>query len=47
MTKPNSFHFDRRTVLKGAAAAAALQFAPPFLIKARGESPCESAWSIP
>jgi len=29
----------RRTVLKGAAAATALQFAGPFIIKARGEEP--------
>ena len=31
--------FDRRTVLKGAAAAAALQFAPPFIVNARAETP--------
>jgi branched-chain amino acid transport system substrate-binding protein len=31
--------FNRRTVLKGAAAAAALQLAPPFIIGARGETP--------
>ena len=31
--------FNRRTVLKGAAAAAALQLASPFIIKARGETP--------
>src|SRR5579864_1042275 len=30
---------SRRTVLKGAAAAAALQLASPFIIKARGETP--------
>jgi branched-chain amino acid transport system substrate-binding protein len=30
--------FNRRTVLKGAAAAAALQLASPFIIKARGET---------
>ena len=29
----------RRTLLKGAAAAAALQFVPPFVITARGETP--------
>jgi branched-chain amino acid transport system substrate-binding protein len=31
--------FDRRTVLKGAAAASALQVASPFIIAARGETP--------
>jgi branched-chain amino acid transport system substrate-binding protein len=31
--------FDRRTVLKGAAAAGALQVASPFIITARGETP--------
>ena len=31
--------FNRRAVLKGAAAAAALQVAPPFLVSARGETP--------
>src|SRR6202051_3674785 len=30
---------SRRTVLKSAAAAAALQLASPFIIKARGETP--------
>jgi branched-chain amino acid transport system substrate-binding protein len=35
---PNS-GFSRRTVLKAAAAASALQLAPPFLIGARGEEP--------
>jgi branched-chain amino acid transport system substrate-binding protein len=30
---------DRRTVLKGAAAATALQFAPPFILKSRAETP--------
>ncbi len=39
MTVPSRIHFNRRTVLKGAAAAAALQLAPPCLIKARGETP--------
>ncbi len=29
----------RRTLLKGAAAATALQLVPPFIIKARGEAP--------
>jgi branched-chain amino acid transport system substrate-binding protein len=32
-------HLDRRAVLKGAVAAAGLQLAPPFIIKARGETP--------
>src|SRR6202158_5441419 len=31
--------FNRRTLLKGAVAAAALQMASPFIIKARGETP--------
>ena len=31
--------FDRRTVLKGAAAVGALQVASPFIIAARGETP--------
>src|SRR6185312_14131242 len=31
--------FDRRTLLKGAAAAAALQVALPFILRARGETP--------
>src|ERR1700752_2637450 len=31
--------FSRRTVLKATAAAAALQLAPPFIVKARGETP--------
>jgi branched-chain amino acid transport system substrate-binding protein len=31
--------FDRRTVLKGAAAAGALQVASPFIIASRGETP--------
>jgi branched-chain amino acid transport system substrate-binding protein len=31
--------FDRRTVLKGVAAAGALQVASPFIIAARGETP--------
>src|SRR5580704_2244152 len=39
MTAPRSRTFNRRTVLKGAAAAVALQAAPPFIIKARGETP--------
>ena len=40
MTAPTRIRtFDRRTVLKGAAAAAALQLAPPFIGKARGETP--------
>src|SRR5258706_6353633 len=30
---------NRRTVLKGGAAAAALQLVPPFIISARGETP--------
>src|ERR1700687_6016108 len=31
--------FNRRTLLKGAVAAAALQVGSPFIIKARGETP--------
>src|SRR5215470_9294888 len=40
MTAPNRKRkLDRRTVLKGAVAAAGLQLAPPFILKARGETP--------
>src|SRR5271165_5902793 len=40
MTTPNRIRSsNRRTVLKGAVAAAALQLASPFLIAARGETP--------
>src|SRR5450759_3628710 len=40
MTAPSRIRtFNRRTVLKGAAAAAVLQMASPFIIKARGETP--------
>jgi branched-chain amino acid transport system substrate-binding protein len=38
MTTP-TFNLDRRTALKGAAAAGALQIASPFIIQARGETP--------
>ena len=33
-----TLRIDRRTVLKGAAAAGVLQIASPFIIKARGET---------
>ena len=40
MTRENHTpHASRRTILKAAAAAATLQLASPFIIKARGESP--------
>src|SRR5450432_3926557 len=40
MTAPSRIHmFNRRALLKGAAAAAALQVAPPFILSARGETP--------
>src|ERR1700693_1822011 len=40
MTAPSRIGtFNRRTVLKGAAAAAVMQVAPPFIIKVRGETP--------
>src|SRR6202521_2624434 len=40
MTAPSRIRtFSRRTILKGAGAAAALQLASPFIIKARGETP--------
>src|SRR5258706_5851885 len=40
MTEANRGHVvHRRTWLKGGAAAAALQLAPPFIISARGETP--------
>jgi branched-chain amino acid transport system substrate-binding protein len=38
MTTP-TFGLDRRTVLKGAAAAGALHISFPFIIRARGETP--------
>jgi branched-chain amino acid transport system substrate-binding protein len=37
-TRTFSIKFDRRTVIKGAAAAGALQIGSPFIIKARGET---------
>lgn len=40
MTTPHRVrNLDRRTLLKGAVGAAVLQMAPPFIIKARGETP--------
>jgi branched-chain amino acid transport system substrate-binding protein len=40
MSEPSRIHTTkRRTVLKGAVAAATLQLASPFIIKARGETP--------
>ena len=40
MTAPSRIRtFNRRTILKGAGAAATLQLAAPFIIKARGETP--------
>lgn len=33
------FRFDRRTLMKGAAAVGAIQMASPFIIQARGETP--------
>jgi ABC-type branched-subunit amino acid transport system substrate-binding protein len=40
MAKPHqSWPVDRRTILKTSAALAAVQFASPFIIKARGETP--------
>jgi len=39
MTTPNCIHVDRRTILKTAVAAAAVQLAPPFILKARGDTP--------
>src|SRR5579863_5380270 len=32
-------HVDRRTILKTGASVAAVQFAAPFIVKARGETP--------
>src|SRR6202521_88956 len=41
MTAPSCIRaFDRRAILKGAGAAAALQITSPFIIQARGEMPC-------
>jgi len=39
MTTPVKNGLTRRTVLKSAAAAATLQLTPPFILKARGETP--------
>jgi branched-chain amino acid transport system substrate-binding protein len=40
MTTPTiAGKFDRRTIMKGAAAMGALQVASPFIIEARGETP--------
>ena len=40
MTAPSRIGtLNRRTILKGAAAAAALQMTPPFILSARGETP--------
>src|ERR1700736_5866024 len=39
VTSQRSWPVDRRTVLKSSAAIAAVQFASPFIIKARGETP--------
>lgn len=39
MTHDSHSRFSRRDVLKAAAAASAVQLAPPFLIRARGEEP--------
>lgn len=39
MTTPDCIHVDRRTVLKSALAAAAVQLAPPLIRGARGEAP--------
>src|SRR5438046_2440378 len=38
-TPPFSYRLDRRTVLKGTAAAGLVQFTAPFIIQARGEAP--------
>jgi branched-chain amino acid transport system substrate-binding protein len=38
-TPPFSFRLDRRTVLKGTAAAGLVQASAPFIIQARGEAP--------
>jgi branched-chain amino acid transport system substrate-binding protein len=38
-TPPFSFRLDRRTVLKGTAAAGLVQVTAPFIIQARGEAP--------
>jgi branched-chain amino acid transport system substrate-binding protein len=40
MTAPSRIRtLNRRTILKGAAVAAALQMTPPFILSARGETP--------
>src|SRR5580698_3621923 len=38
---------DRRTILKTSAAIAAAQFASPFIIKARGETPIKIGFIDP
>ncbi len=38
-TPPFSYRLDRRTVLKGTAAAGLVQVTAPFIIQARGEAP--------
>ena len=38
-TSQRSWPVDRRTILRTSAAIAAVQFASPFIIKARGETP--------
>src|SRR5258708_21192786 len=39
LMKTHSFKLNRRTILKAAAAAGVAQFASPFIIQARGETP--------
>src|ERR1700693_2772714 len=39
VTSHRAWPVDRRTLLKSSAAVAAVQFASPFIIKARGETP--------
>ena len=38
MTSPAFTKFNRRTLMKGAAALGAFQVASPFIIQARGET---------
>src|ERR1700681_139584 len=39
VTSQRSWSVDRRTILKTSAAIAAMQFASPYIIKARGDTP--------
>ena len=46
MEHPKLPAVGRRTLIKAGAVLGAMQLASPFIIKARGETPSRSAWSI-